>query len=109
MTAAAHPDLQLRICGVVSDCIYRTTLQGHAQLEIKLAAPGGQMVRALHTYPSNSASCHHVANNLARLLKGQTAELYATEPRFARQRLDCIAIHVSLVAPSTPHRKDIDS
>lgn len=32
-------EMQLRIKGVVTDCVCRTTTSGHAQLEIKLAAP----------------------------------------------------------------------
>ena len=99
---------QLRIKGVVSDCVCRTTTQGHAQLEIKLAVPGGQFVRAIHTYPNKSANSHHAASHLARQLKGQTAELYATDLRFARQRLDCTAMHIAFT-PSTPQRKDINS
>lgn len=103
MTAATSPDLQLRIKGVVTDCICRTTTTGHAQLEIKLAAPGQQLVRAIHTYPNKTQASH-----LARQLKGKQAELYATDPRFARQRLDCTAHHIAF-EPSTPERKDIHS
>lgn len=100
--------MQLRIKGTVTDCICRTTTTGHAQLEIKLAAPGQQLVRATHTYSNKGQASHHAANNLARQLKGKQAELYATEPRFARQRLDCIAHHIAF-EPSTPSRKDIHS
>ena len=108
MTNAATTDLQLRIKGVVTDCICRTTTTGHAQLEIKLSAPGDQLVRAIHTYPNKTQASHYAASHLARQLKGRQAELYATAPRFARQRLDCIAQHIAF-DPATPERKDIHS
>ncbi|MBI1625386.1 hypothetical protein [Comamonas suwonensis] len=108
MDTSATADMQLRIKGVVTDCICRTTTTGHAQLEIKLAAPGQQLVRAIHTYPNKSPASHHAASHLARQLKGKQAELYATDPRFARQRLDCTAHHIAF-EPSTPERKDIHS
>ena len=108
MTKDTTTDLQLRIKGVVTDCICRTTTTGHAQLEIKLLAPGDQLVRAIHTYPNKTQASHYAASHLARQLKGKQAELYATDPRFARQRLDCIAKHIAF-EPSTPLRKDINS
>ena len=108
MTKDTSTDLQLRIKGVVTDCICRTTTTGHAQLEIKLLAPGEQLVRAIHTYPNKTQASHYAASHLARQLKGKQAELYATAPRFARQRLDCIAQHIAF-EPSTPLRKDINS
>ena len=108
MDATATADMQLRIKGVVTDCVCRTTTSGHAQLEIKLAAPGDQLVRAIHTYPNKTQASHYAASSLARQLKGKQAELYATDPRFARQRLDCTAHHIAF-EPATPERKDIHS
>lgn len=109
MTIDTHTaEMQLRIKGVVTECICRTTTSGHAQLEIKLSAPGNQLVRAIHTYPNKTQASHYAASSLARQLKGKQAELYATAPRFARQRLDCTAHHIAF-EPSTPERKDIHS
>ena len=108
MEQTTDNSMQLRIKGTVTDCVCRTTTTGHAQLEIKLAAPGQQLVRAIHTYPNKSQASLHAASSLARQLKGKQAELYATEPRFARQRLDCIAQHIAF-EPATPERKDIHS
>ncbi|MFD2754259.1 hypothetical protein [Comamonas terrae] len=107
MTAATAMEMTLRIRGQVSECIYRTTTSGLAQLEIKLAAPGDQMVRAIHTYPNKSQASHYAASHLARQIKGRTVELYGTEPRFARQRLECVAVHVAL--DQADNRKDIHS
>ena len=108
MEQATDNTMQLRIKGTVTDCVCRTTTTGHAQLEIKLAAPGQQLVRAIHTYPNKSQASLHAASSLARQLKGKQAELYATDPRFARQRLDCTAHHIAF-EPASAERKDIHS
>lgn len=107
MTTTTATEMTLRIRGQVSECIYRTTTSGQAQLEIKLAAPGDQLVRAIHTYPNKSQASHYAASNLAHQIKGRMVELYGTQPRFARQRLECIAVHIAM--DQADNRKDIHS
>ena len=45
---------------------------------------------------------------MARSLRGQVAELDATNPRFRASRLDCEAIHISLPYQQQTTRKDLE-
>lgn len=101
--------LQLRIRGQVTSCVCRTTTAGIPLLEVHLTdAATGQEVRARHSYPNGSASSHMAANALARSLRGQVAELDATNPRFRARRLDCDAAHIGLPYQTPSTRKDLE-
>ena len=105
MTAA----LQIRIRGQVTSCICGTTRTGLPVLDVHLTdAQTGQHVVARHTYPNASPASHYAASALARSLRGQVAELDATNCRFRSRRLECDAAHIGLPyqAPST--RKDLE-
>ena len=106
MTAGA---LQLRIRGPVTQCICRTTTAGIPLLEVHMTdAASGQEVRARHAYPNNSSASHYAASALARSLRGQVAELDATNPRFRARRLDCDAAHIRLPYQTPSTRKDFE-
>ena len=98
--------MQLRIQGHVTHCICRTTTEGRPLLEIQLTSSSGQAVHARHAYPDDTAASSHAAMTLARQLKGQQAELYATNPRFSWQRMDCDAQYIRVTSTPCP-RKDL--
>lgn len=101
--------LHLRIRGPVTSCVCRTTTAGLPLLEVFLTdARSGQEVRARHTYPNASPASHFAANALARSLRGQVAELDATNPRFRARRLDCDAAHIGLPYQTPSTRKDLE-
>ena len=105
MTAA----LQIRIRGQVTSCICGTTRAGLPVLDVHLTdAQTGQHVVARHTYPNASPASHFAANALARSLRGQVAELDATNPRFRARRLDCDAAHIGLPYQTPSTRKDLE-
>ena len=104
MTAA----LQLRIRGQVSSAICRTTPKGLPVLVVQLTDAAGQEVRVTHAYADASQSSHYAAAALARNLRGQVAELDATNPRFRARRLDCEASHIYPAQSSTHTRKDLE-
>ena len=104
MTAA----LELRIRGQVTACECRTTTTGHPLLVVHLTDAAGQEVRARHAYPNNSSASHYAASALARSLRGQVAELDATNPRFRARRLDCDAAHIGLPYQTPSTRKDFE-
>lgn len=98
--------MELRIQGQVTACVCRTTTDGRPVLEVELKTQDGQAVHARHIYPDSTASSSHAAMTLARQLKGQQAELYTTTPRFAWQRMDCLAQLIRAVSTASP-RKDL--
>ncbi len=101
--------LQLRIRGPVTSCICGTTKGGVPVLNVHLTdAESGQHVVARHTYPNSSPSSHYAASTLARSLRGQVAELDATNPRFRSRRLDCDAAHITLPYQTPSTRKDLE-
>ena len=101
--------LALRIRGPVTSCVCRTTTAGLPLLEVLLTdAASGQEVRVRHTYPNGSPASHYAASNLARSLRGQVAELDATNPRFRAKRLDCEAAHITLPYQNQSTRKDLE-
>ena len=105
MTAA----LQIRIRGQVTSCICGTTRAGLPVLDVHLTdAQTGQHVAARHTYPNASPASHYAASALARSLRGQVAELDATNPRFRARRLDCDAAHIGLPYQTPSTRKDLE-
>ena len=100
--------LQLRIRGPVTQCICRTTTAGVPLLEVHITdTASGQQVRARHAYPNGTPATHYAAAAMARSLRGQVAELDATNPGFHARRLDCEAIHISLQYPQQT-RKDLE-
>lgn len=100
--------LQLRIRGPVTSAICGTTRKGIPVLDVHLTdAHTGQHVVARHVYPNNSPASHYAASALARSLRGQVAELDATNPRFRAHRLDCDALHISLPYQAQTTRKDL--
>ncbi len=103
MTVALH----LRIRGTVTSAVCRTTTAGHPLVEVHLTDAAGQQVRARHTYPSATPASHYAANSLARRLRGQVAELEATNPKFRARRIDCEAAHITLPYEQ-PTRKDLE-
>ena len=106
MTAGA---LQLRIRGPVTQCICRTTTAGIPLLEVHMTdAASGQQVRARHAYPNGTPATHYAAAAMARSLRGQVAELDATNPRFRARRLDCEATYISLPYQQQNTRKDLE-
>ena len=100
--------LHLRIRGTVTSAVCRTTTKGYPLVEVRLAGPAGQQVRARHTYPSDSAASHYAASNLARRLRGQVAELETTNPTFRAHRIDCDAAHITLPFEQPISRKDLE-
>ena len=105
MTAA----LQIRVRGQVTSCICGTTRAGLPVLDVHLTdAQTGQHVVARHTYPNASPASHYAASALARSLRGQVAELDATNPRFRARRLDCDAAHIGLPYQAASTRKDLE-
>ncbi|MFG0674226.1 hypothetical protein [Delftia sp. WSY_7] len=98
--------MELRIHGQVTAATCRTTTDGRPLIEVELKTPDGQAVHAKHIYPEATASNSHAAMTLARQLKGQQAELYATNPRFTWQRMDCLAQLIRAVSTASP-RKDL--
>lgn len=104
MTAA----LQLRIRGQVTSCVCRTTTAGVPLLEVFLADATGQEVRARHSYPNSSPASHIAAAVLARRLRGQVAELDATNPKFRARRIDCDASRIDLPYETKTTRKDLE-
>lgn len=104
MTAA----LQLRIRGQVSSAICRTTPKGLPVLVVQLTDAAGQEVRATHAYADASQSSHYAAAALARSLRGQVAEVDATNPRFRSRRLDCDAALIYPAQSPTHTRKDLE-
>ena len=101
--------LQLRIRGPVTSCVCRTTTAGVPLLEVHLTdTASGQEVRARHAYPNASPASHYAASALARSLRGQVAELDATNPRFRARRLDCDAAHIGLPYQTPSTRKDLE-
>lgn len=105
MTAA----LQIRIRGQVTRAICGTTRAGLPVLDVHLTdAQTGQHVVARHTYPNASPASHYAASALARSLRGQVAELDATNCRFRSRRLDCDAAHIGLPYQTPSTRKDLE-
>lgn len=100
--------LQLRIRGLVTSCVCRTTTAGIPLLEVFLADADGQQVRARHSYPDRSPASHIAANALARRLRGQVAELDATNPKFRARRIDCDAARIDLPYETPTTRKDLE-
>ena len=72
------------------------------------AAASGQEVRARHAYPNGTPATHYAAAAMARSLRGQVAELDATNPRFRARRLDCDAAHIGLPYQTPSTRKDLE-
>lgn len=104
MTAA----ISLRIRGQVTSAVCRTTPKGLPVLLVQMTDAAGQEVRATHAYADASPSSHYAASALARSLRGQVAELEATNPRFRSRRLDCEAAHILPAQSSTSTRKDLE-
>ena len=105
MTAA----LQIRIRGQVTSCICGATRAGLPVLDVHLTdAQTGQHVVARHSYPNASPASHYAASALARSLRGQVAELDATNCRFRSRRLDCDAAHIGLPYQTPSTRKDLE-
>ena len=101
--------LQIRIRGQVTSCICGTTRAGLPLLDVHLTdAQTGQHVVARHTYPNASPASHYAASALARSLRGQVAELDATNCRFRARRLDCDAAHIGLPYQTPSTRKDLE-
>lgn len=100
--------LHLRIRGTVTSAVCRITTAGYPLVEVYLAGPEGQQIRARHTYPSNSAASCYAADNLARRLRGQVAELETTNPTFRARRIDCDAAHITLPYEQPISRKDLE-
>ena len=101
--------LQLRIRGPVTSAICGTTRAVVPVLDVHLTdTQSGQHVVARHTYPNASPASHYAANALARSLRGQVAELDATNPRFRARRLDCDAAHIGLPYQAASTRKDLE-
>ena len=93
---------------VRADACQRPTA-GLPLLEVLLTdAASGQEVRVRHTYPNGSPASHYAASNLARSLRGQVAELDATNPRFRARRLECDAAHIGLPYQTPSTRKDLE-
>lgn len=101
--------LQLRIRGRVTSAICGTTRAGVPVLDVHLTdSESGQHVVARHIYPNGSPASHYAASALARSLRGQVAELDATNPRFRSRRLDCDAAHIGLPYQTPSTRKDLE-
>lgn len=87
--------VQMQIRGTVTWCGCSTERTGHTVLTVEMAdATSGQTVRAQHRYPDTSNASNYAANAMARQLRGQTAEITATNCRFRAKRLDCDATFI---------------
>ena len=98
--------LRMRISGQVTSAICRTSTKGFPVLELLLSDAQGQVVRAIHAYSDKSPASHYAAAALARNLRGKSADLDATNPRFKSRRLDCDVQHI--YPQQTNTRKDLE-
>lgn len=100
--------LQLRIRGTVTSAVCRTTTAGMPLVEVQITDDAGQQVRARHTYPNGSPASHYAASAFARRLRGQVAEVEATNAKFRTRRIDCDARHITLPYEQPSTRKDFE-
>lgn len=82
----------LHIRGQVTSSVCRYTRKGVPLVELEMADPAsGQTVCITHHYPDQSVASCLAATALARRMRGQMAEMRATNPRFKASRLECDA------------------
>lgn len=99
MHAATHYtpiNIVLHIRGQVTRSVCRYTRQGHPLVELEIADRATSLTVCItRRYPDNSAASCLAASALAQSMRGQLADVRATNPRFKGSRLECEADHIT--------------
>jgi hypothetical protein len=86
----------LQIRGQVTSSVCRYTRQGHPLVELEIADRAtGQTVCITHRYPDKGTASCLAARALAHSMRGQLADVRASNPRFKASRLECEADHIT--------------